>query len=268
MSTDFQLELLDGPRADVYVACAAEPPVGLIDEIDKSGLRAIGDLPNLQHDEDRLRRIMSGCSAVITVPPVPEAPLRIARALALPICTDVPVGLVPTRSRIPAYGFFIGRLERDFAHAREAIRAAVEQAAGTAFLWVDDGLHRTNVSSVRERTRLLIEHAAFLIADLTLGCESPERENPSRAHEIGMAVAYNRRLMLTSQEPRRYPYFSIGDLQMTFWATENELEEQVRAWIHMERPHVARHVYNTSPAPFTFDPERRYVGPNTPHESE
>ena len=132
MSTDFQLELLDGPRADVFVACATEPPVGLIEAIDECGLGAVGDLPNLPHDDDRLRRIIAGCSAVVTVPPVPEAPLRVARALALPICADVPVDLVPARSQIPAYGFFIGRLERDFAHAREAIRAAAGRAAGTA----------------------------------------------------------------------------------------------------------------------------------------
>ena len=79
------------------------------------------------------------------------------------------------------------------------------------------------MESVRERTRLLIKHATLVIADLTLGTESPERENPSRAHEIGMTIAYGRKLMLCSQEPRRDPYFSIGDMQMTFWSTEADL---------------------------------------------
>ena len=65
-----------------------------------------------------------------------------------------------------------------------------------------------------ERASCLGQDATFVIADLTLGVESPDRENPSRAHEIGMAIAYDRSiLMLLSQEPRRYPYFSIGDLQ-------------------------------------------------------
>src|SRR5687767_4695319 len=78
------------------------------------------------------------------------------------------------------YAFLIGRLERDFTHARAAIRAAVEAEAGVSCLWADDGRHQTNVDSIRENTRLLIKHANFVIADLTLGVESPERENPSR----------------------------------------------------------------------------------------
>src|SRR5205823_14665952 len=96
----------------------------------------------------------------------------------------------------------------------------------------------------------------------------PDRENPSRAHEIGMALAYNRPVMLTSEEPRRYPYFSVGDMQMTFWETEDELEKQVRTWIQAERPTVARHVYNASPATFAFDPKLHFVGPNTTRRTE
>src|SRR5207253_1002863 len=106
------------------------------------------------------------------------------------------------------------------------------------------GRHLSNVEGVRERTRLLVKHATLVIADLTLGVESPERENPSRAHEIGMAVAYERPLMLCSQEPRRYPYFSIGDMQMTFWLTEDELAAGVREWIALNRHAVARRVLN------------------------
>lgn len=174
------------------------------------------------------------------------------------------------------YAFFIGRLERDFTHAREAVRAAVEAEAGIPCLWSDDGRHRLDVESVSERTRLLIEHAALVIADLTLGVESPERENPSRAHEIGMSIAYGRKLMLCSQEPRRYPYFSIGDMQMTFWATEAELHSRLREWIRTAPDSPARTVLNHrlaeadgGPAPligepaFTFDEGRRYVGPRT-----
>lgn len=173
------------------------------------------------------------------------------------------------------YAFFVGRLERDFAHAREAVRAAVESEAGIPCLWSDDSRHRLEVDSIRERTRLLIRHSAFVIADLTLGKESPERENPSRAHEIGMTIAYGRKLMLCSQEPRRYPYFSISDMQMSFWSDEAELESQVREWIRTSRDSPARTVLNyglaeaaVGAAPrikeptFTFEPAWRFVGPN------
>ncbi|HEY5705915.1 MAG TPA: hypothetical protein VIS96_10110 [Terrimicrobiaceae bacterium] len=183
------------------------------------------------------------------------------------------------KDRIRPYAFLIGRLERDFTHAREAIRAAVESEAGIPCLWSDNSL-RTNVESVRERTRLLIKHATFVIADLTLGPESPERENPSRAHEIGMAVAYDRKLMLCSQEPRRYPYFSIGDMQMVFWSTEANLESEVKNWIQSNRESVARTVFNyqlgdayadyepkIGRPSFRYDPKNRYIGPKTVEES-
>jgi hypothetical protein len=172
------------------------------------------------------------------------------------------------------YAFFVGRLERDFSHAREAIRVAVESEAGIPCLWSDDGRHRTNVASVRERTRLLIREACFIIADLTLGPESPERENPSRAHEVGMAIGYDREIMLCSQEPRRYPYFSIADMQMSFWNTESELAAGVADWIRTT-PGVFRqrvlnhelperdHTYHpriVKPG-FRYDPAHRFVGP-------
>jgi hypothetical protein len=180
------------------------------------------------------------------------------------------------RSRLRPYAFFVGRLERDFTHARLAIRSAVEREAGIPCVWSDSG-HQTNVASVRESTRLLIRNAAFVIADLTLGIESPDRENPSRAHEIGMSIAYERPLMLCSQDPRRYPYFSIGDMQMTFWSTEAQLHECVRDWIRARRGTLARRVFNhrlaeaipgyqplVDAAPFEYDPRHRYVGPKTP----
>jgi hypothetical protein len=180
------------------------------------------------------------------------------------------------RSRARPYAFFIGRLERDFTHARVAIRSAVEREAGMPCVWSDSG-HQTNVASVRESTRLLIRNAEFVIADLTLGVESPERENPSRAHEIGMSIAYERPLLLCSQDPRRYPYFSIGDMQMTFWTTEAQLHDCVRDWIRARRGTLARRVFNhrlteafpgyqplIDIAPFEYDPRQRYVGPKTP----
>jgi hypothetical protein len=114
----------------------------------------------------------------------------------------------------------------------------------------------------------LIRHAQFVIADLTLGPESPERENPSRAHEIGMAIAYDKPLMLCSQEPRRYPYFMIGDMQMGFWSDEQELGQAVASWIDANRSVVARRVFNHELASatvarpvFAFDPGLRFLGP-------
>jgi hypothetical protein len=134
----------------------------------------------------------------------------------------------------------------------------------------------TNVASIWDRTRLLIKYASFVVADLTLGYENPRQENPSRAHEIGMAIAYDRRIMLCSQEPRRYPYFSIGDMQMTFWASETELADSVREWMRAHSGAVGRQVYNyhlpnalpgcdpqIERAAFRFDPAQRYVGPAT-----
>jgi len=259
MSEGFRLDLLGGTRADVYLA--REQPE-LVCELDECGFSVAGDLPGLPHDDERLRRILCSCSAAIAPEPS-DTVARIAAELDIPVYANASREITPNPSRIRPYAFLIGRLERDFTHAREAIRAAVESEAGIACLWSDDGRHRTNVASVRERTRLLIKHATFVIAELTLGVESPDRENPSRAHEIGLAIGYGRKLMLSSQEPRRYPYFSIADLQMTFWDTEDELEQQVRAWIRVERDSVARTVFNANPTIFTFDPKRRYIGPRT-----
>jgi len=177
--------------------------------------------------------------------------------------------------RTRPYAFYIGRLERDFSQAREAMRTAVENEAGIPFLWADDGRHRTNVESVRERTRLLLKHARFVIADLTLGVESPQHENPSRAHEIGLSIAYDRKVLLLSQEPRRYPYFSISDMQVVFWATEVDLESKVKQWLQNHRDCFGRVTWNhrlpetgyeprLPPVKFSFNAKDRYIGPRTP----
>ena len=262
MSEAFRLDLFSETKADVYLSCTGDLREH-VQQLDERGYCVVGDLPDLPHDDDRVRRIMSGCSAVVVPDPRPDAVTGIAAELEIPVYSDAAAEIAPEPSRMRPYAFLIGRLERDFAHAREAIRFAVENEAGIACLWSDDGRHRTNIASVRERTRLLIKHATFVIAELTLGVESPDRENPSRAHEIGLAIGYERKLMLSSQEPRRYPYFSIADLQMTFWDAEDELEQQVRAWIRASRESVARTVFNRRPAAFTFDPKRRYIGPKT-----
>ena len=259
----FTVDVFGAAVADVYLPCRNGVPWGLVEQLDREGVRVVSDLPGLPRDDQRVRRILAGCDAIVAHDGEPDVGI----AGDFPRFTDV-AGLHARRMR--PYAFYIGRLERDFVHAREAIRTAVEAEAGIAFLWIDDGRHRTNVDSIRERTRQLLQHAAFVVADLTLGVENPERENPSRAHEIGMSMAYDRPLLLSSQEPRRYPYFSIADLQMTFWETEDELHERVREWIRIHRDVVARRVLNyelrdariAAPA-FVYDAARRYIGPKT-----
>jgi hypothetical protein len=177
---------------------------------------------------------------------------------------------------IRPYAFFIGRLESDFRQAREAIRTVVENEAGIPCLWIDDGRHKAVIEEIREQTRLLIENAEFVIADFTLGIENPNHENPSRAHEVGMALTYGKPMLLCSQEPRRVPYYTISDMQMHFWSTEQELESAVRNWVSIHRETIGRTVYNykmdifeASYQPriksqdFKYDPQRRYIGPHT-----
>ncbi len=277
-ASQFKLDIFTPERADVYVACPPEDArfLPLVEALDRASIRAIGDVAGLVADAERIRRIVSGCAGVLAVSP-DDPELAIGVELGLPTClADDPLdgflAAVRNAHKMPRpYGFYIGRLERDFAHAREAIRTALENETGLPFLWVDDGRHRTNVESIRESTRLLLRHSSFVIADLTLGVESPERENPSRAHEIGMSIAYEKKLLLLSQEPRRYPYYNIGDLQMVFWSDEADLEARVRDWARIHRDALGRSVYNhrlrqpnIAPGVFRFDPKARYIGPKTP----
>jgi len=297
----FTVEIGGRSRVDIFLACAdGDTSIWpLVKQFDQSGVCVVGELPGLGSAPDRGAAIASACGGTVAVLPSNDASgdtlARItahvdrARETGQPALVIHPDdneeqirGLIENvidQSTSPAvarpYAFFIGRLERDFFHARAAIRAAVECEAGIACLWSDSD-HQTNVASVRESTRLLIKNAALVIADLTLGVENPDGENPSRAHEIGMSIAYERPLMLSSQEPRRYPYFSIGDMQMTFWETEAHLYESVRHWIRARRGVLARAVFNhhlperfpgyqaliAAPA-FTYDPALRYVGPWT-----
>jgi hypothetical protein len=295
---EFRVDLSARARADVYLACNGwdEDTASIVKRMDDAGLRVVGDVTGLTPDEDRIRRILRGCSGLICAGRQADSLLRLAGVPEMPVFESPDAGLVANGAlfppqadsidafvaavlqappRIREYAFYIGRLERDFTQAREAIRSAIENEAGVPFLWVDDGRHRTNVESIRERTRLLLQHASFVIADLTLGAESPDRENPSRAHEIGLALAYNRPLLLLSQEPRRYTYFSINDLQTIFWSTEDDLHKKVREWAGSFRDAIGRTTWNyrlalhgtapkIAPLPFEYNPEQRYIGPKTP----
>jgi hypothetical protein len=299
----FSVEIGGRSRADIFLVCAdGDTSIWpLVRQFDQAGVCVVGDVPGSGSAANRAVTIASACDGTVAVLSSTEssaeelAQIRAhvdrARETGQPSLVVHPdddearvrVGIENVIEQAAGrsaaarpYAFFIGRLERDFSHARAAIRAAVEREAGIACLWSDSD-HQTNVVSVRESTRLLIKNAAFVIADLTLGVENPHGENPSRAHEIGMSIAYERPLMLSSQEPRRYPYFSIGDMQMTFWETEAHLYESVRHWIRARRGGLARTVFNhhlperfpgyqaVIGAPnFNYDPALRYVGPWTP----
>lgn len=273
-----ELEILAPGRADVFLAAEeSEVPWPIVERLDRAGVRVVGAVRDRDADREQLRTLMSGCSGAIIVAASPLAE-AIALDLGVPRLSILPhagVDLDPflesvlRGGRLRPYAFLIGRLERDFGQARHAIRSAVERAAGIPCVWIDDGCHRSNIESVRERTRVLIKHATFVIADLSLGAESPERENPSRAHEIGMAIGYERPLILCSQEPRRYPYYSIGDMQMAFWSSEDELGALLMKRIGATKGLVPRRVFNyelSQPAislpEFKFDPTQRFVGPN------
>lgn len=276
--TAFEVAIAGDALADVYWEGEETPALWpAVEALDASRIRVLSlakDTPGSATLEQKLR----GCSGVMCRSSDQEIALT-ARQWGLPLLAlnaesafgvqAFRDGVMAQRRGVRRYAFYIGRLERDFALAREAIRAAVESAAGMDFLWIDDGRHATNVGGIRERTRLLIQHAAFVVADLTLGAENPRHENPSRAHEIGMALAYERPIFLSSQEPRRYPYFSIADMQMSFWASEDELDGALRAWIRTQRHALARRVLNRSlphavlaEPRFHFDASRRFVGPN------
>lgn len=275
----FEVEIGIGALSDVYFDCdETHTPWPVVEGLDAHHIRAVGPFTDRQGLEHEPATKLRGCSGLVCAS-LDHAIADRARQQGLPVLvvTDQsPATLdefcravVVHRCAVRAYAFYIGRLERDFAHAREAIRVAVESAAGMHFLCIDDGHHTTNVASIRERTRLLIQHAAFVVADLTLGIENPRYENPSRAHEIGMAIAYDRPLFLSSQEPRRYPYFSVADMQMSFWTDEDELNAVIRAWIRTPRMAMARRVLNYSLTKavvaeprFRFDPNRRFIGPN------
>jgi hypothetical protein len=280
----FEVEIGCGAVSDVYFDCDDHPtPWPVVEALDARQIRAVCPFTDRVGPSRETAAKLSGYSGFVCSS-IDQEIAGMARQQGLPLLVPAAEpfaglnefirGVVAHRCAIRSYAFYIGRLERDFTHAREAIRVAVESAAGMPLLCIDDGCHTTNVAGIRERTRLLIQHAALVVADLTLGSENPKHENPSRAHEIGMAIAYERPLFLSSQEPRRYPYFSVADMQMNFWAREDELEASVRGWIHAHRMAVGRRVLNYSLAnavisepKFHFDLKRRFIGPNFVHQS-
>jgi len=264
---DYELEIASRYRGDVYLIGTHwdDPSEStLVSHLEARSLRAIRDVEGTKElERERVVRIMSGCRAVIVraTGPVPGAgdsdstlrQLEIAAELELPIIAaktraevlaEIDRVFERPAPRPPSFAYLICRMERDFALARESVRVAVESVAGIPCLWSDDMRHRTDVSGVRERTRLLIRDAALVVADLSLGPENPDGDNPSRAHEVGMAVAYRRPLILVSQEPRRVPYHSVNDLQIYFWRDEDSLRTLLEHLLHTERALIGRRVLN------------------------
>src|SRR6266545_6454364 len=161
----FELEIFAPGRVDVFLAAGDEAvPWPIVEQLDRAGIRVVGPLPDDVDDSERVRFTMRGCSGAVIIPPSPQAE-AIALDLGIPhrtVAPDTPIDLEPFlkavlrgRDRIRSYAFLIGRLERDFSQARDAIRSAVEAAAGIPCLWIDDGRHRTNIDSIRVRSRIL-----------------------------------------------------------------------------------------------------------------
>ena len=249
MSAPFRLEIREPGRVDVFLAAPTragrDVPWALVERLDRAGIRVVGDpLPRApgrraaRPDPARLRgrrvrRAGGGGPGRRSLPATAARPRRGRRrrgGVLGPRSSRTPRACAPTP--YSSAGSSAGLLPRARGHPRG--RGDGGRPASRAYGPTTAATPATS-SACASGTRLLIKHATFVIADLTLGIESPERENPSRAHEIGMAVAYERPLLLCSQEPRRYPYFSIGDMQMSFWLTEDELEAATRDWIALNR---------------------------------
>ncbi len=176
---------------------------------------------------------------------------------------------------IKPYAFLATRLKSDFKQARDSIRIAVENTTGIPCIWSDDKRHTTNVQGIRERTRLLIKYSEFLIADLSFSTSNAENDNPSRAHEIGMAIAYQHPIILSSQGPRRRPYFSANDIQMVNWENEGELNMEISNQLLINQEQLGRRIYNWELSDrdnsytalilkkkFVYDKSHRYIAPN------
>ena len=149
-----------------------------------------------------------------------------------------------TTGRMQPYSFLICRLQSDFELPRRACIVAAERAAGMRCLWIDSHDYRANVEDTVERVRLLIKNAQFVVAEISLTEENPDFDNPSRAHEIGLATAYRKKVFAVSHGPRRHPYHGLVSRQLVWWDDEDELYSELSSAIHAERGAVGRHIYN------------------------
>lgn len=174
-------------------------------------------------------------------------------------------------ARAKPFVFLSTRLKSDFGHAREAVAAGIEEALGIPCLWADSPRYSTTIEGIYDRAKYLIKECQLVVADLTFGPESPEYDSPSRAHEIGMAQAFEKPILATAQSPRREPYFSASTLQLKFWDNEQDLYRLVKEWtIAPERlKEFGRRVYNNEiesaqcqSMAFNYDAKCGYIAPN------
>lgn len=147
-------------------------------------------------------------------------------------------------SGIRPYAFLICRLQPDFQLPREACLIAAERGSGIPCYWIDSKDYASNIDDTVERARLLIKNASFVIAEISLTDENPDFDNPSRAHEIGLATAYRRKVFPVSHVPRRHPYHGLVVRQLVWWESEEDLFQSLFEAVHAERASIGRHVYN------------------------
>jgi hypothetical protein len=142
------------------------------------------------------------------------------------------------------FAFLAVRIHPDFRLVREAIGDAVENILGIPCVWFDDPRVIAPECGVRERTRLMIRSCSLFIADLTFSPNNPNHDSPNTAHEIGMALAYERPVVLTCQEPRRDLYFCAGDLHTLFWRDEQQLRSEMTACFRSRYSKFGRRLLN------------------------
>jgi hypothetical protein len=147
-------------------------------------------------------------------------------------------------NKIPPYSFLISRLQTDFTLPRLACMIAAEAATGIPCICIDSKNYSTNIDDTIERARLLIKNAQFIIAEISLTDDNVDIDNPSRAHEIGLATAYLKKIFLVAHNPRRNLYHGLVARQLIWWDNEATLLDDLKAFIYNERGEIGRHVYN------------------------
>jgi hypothetical protein len=232
------------------------------------GIRAIRcfvDSPNCT--DDVIRRAMASCSQVVIArereqaadsPPV-QREIAVAASLGIEAQIVPPEPLAADTEPRPAlqpqpYAFLAVRIHDDFAPVRLAVVTAVEDVLGIPCLWFDDPRLLTTIPGIRRRTQVAIREASLVIADLTRGPDNPDHDSPNTAHEIGMALAYERPLVLTCRAPRRNLYFSAGDQTTIFWRDEQELNRLLREWLEPRRGTLGIDVWRYEPQPIVMIP--------------
>ena len=127
MAESLGLELLGRERGDVYLAGGGAERCRLAARAVPTPelVRVVAPPSDAVAEDGLIRTAMVGCAAVVNGYEATDAELRVASALAVPVCEgdDLVWDCI-----VPAFAFVVCRLERDFAHAREAIRTAVESA--------------------------------------------------------------------------------------------------------------------------------------------